>query len=234
MRSILIDWLIDIHRKFKITEPAIYLAIQIIDKILEKIPVAKHRFQLLGITALFIASKYEDIYPPALSDFAFVCADAYTEEDILLMEANILKELKFSLMFVSPFNLLEPYFEESKFFLFNISLENIPMKARCLIQYLQNLVLISDKMVKFSSSEKSAASIFLASKVLDFDFGPLDKISFDFGLERKSSIVKKCAKEMVLLLSRETKSRLSACKRKFKHEKYMGVSKIQISLKREN
>lgn len=114
MRAILIDWLIDIHRKFKVSEKALYLTVHIIDKILEKIPVAKHRFQLLGITALFIASKYEDIYPPALADFSFVCAEAYSDEDILLMEANILKELNFGLMYVSPFNLLEGYFKESK------------------------------------------------------------------------------------------------------------------------
>lgn len=114
MRAILVDWLIDIHRKFRISEQALYLSVQIIDKILQKIPVAKHRFQLLGITALFIASKYEDIYPPALSDFSFVCADAYSDKDILLMEANILKEIDFNLIFVSPYNLLEAYFVESK------------------------------------------------------------------------------------------------------------------------
>ena len=114
MRAILVDWLIDVHKKFKLRPQTLFMCCSLIDRILEIVSVAKHRFQLLGITALFIASKYEEIYPPTLSDFSFVCADAYKEKDILVMEANILKALDFNLVYTSPFCLLESYSFESK------------------------------------------------------------------------------------------------------------------------
>ena len=114
MRGILIDWLVDVHKKFKLRMQTLFMSVNIIDRVLEKISVAKHRFQLLGITALFIASKYEEIYPPYLSDFVFVCADAYNQQDILLMEAKIMEVLNFNLVFTSAFNLISAYSEESK------------------------------------------------------------------------------------------------------------------------
>lgn len=89
-------------------------------------------------------------------------------------------------------------------------------------------------MVSYSPSEKSAASIFLSQKILNKENLKIEEIAGDFGLEGKIPIIKKCAKEMVILLSKESKNRLTACKRKFKQEKYMSVSKIQICFKKDN
>lgn len=101
MRGILIDWIIDVHKKFKLVVETLFLAVNLIDRVCQMIKIAKHRFQLLGITCLFIASKYEDIYPPYLSDFAFVCADAYSDNDILKMEAEVLRLLDFNIVHTS-------------------------------------------------------------------------------------------------------------------------------------
>lgn len=114
MRGILIDWIVDVHRKFKLKTETLFLAVSLIDRICALTPIAKHRFQLLGITGLFVASKYEEIYPPYLSDFAFVCAEAYSESDILSMEAEILRLLDFSLVGTSTLVLVESYVAESK------------------------------------------------------------------------------------------------------------------------
>jgi hypothetical protein len=114
MRGILIDWIVDVHKKFKLKMETLFLAVNLIDRICILTPIAKHRFQLLGITGLFVASKYEEIYPPYLSDFAFVCAEAYTESDILNMEAEILKLLDFSIVHTSTLILIESYGVESK------------------------------------------------------------------------------------------------------------------------
>jgi cyclin B len=74
MRLILVDWLVDVHRKFKLRSTTLFMAINILDRYMqitsESIP--KSKFQLLGITSLFIASKYEEIYPPGLGDFVYV------------------------------------------------------------------------------------------------------------------------------------------------------------------
>lgn len=60
-------------------------------------PVPKKQLQLVGVTAMFLASKYEEMYPPEISDFAYVTDRAYTTAQIREMEMTILRVLKFRL-----------------------------------------------------------------------------------------------------------------------------------------
>lgn len=60
-------------------------------------PVPKKQLQLVGVTAMFLASKYEEMYPPEISDFAYVTDRAYTTAQIRDMEMTILRVLKFQL-----------------------------------------------------------------------------------------------------------------------------------------
>lgn len=59
-------------------------------------PVPKKQLQLVGVTAMFIASKYEEMYPPEIADFAFVTDRAYTTSQIREMEMKILRVLDFN------------------------------------------------------------------------------------------------------------------------------------------
>jgi hypothetical protein len=62
-----------------------------------------------------MASKYEEIYPPPLSEYTYVCADAYVDQNLKDMEGDILNQLKFELVFTSSWELWEMYCIESKF-----------------------------------------------------------------------------------------------------------------------
>jgi hypothetical protein len=84
MRSILVDWLVDVHKKFKLVPETLYLAINLIDRYLERQEVSRPRLQLVGVTSLLIASKYEDIYPPKLRNLVYVCDGAYTHTDVCI------------------------------------------------------------------------------------------------------------------------------------------------------
>ena len=64
MRAILIDWLVQVHLKFKLLPETLFMTVSLIDKYLEKCQVDRENLQLVGISALFISSKYEEIYPP--------------------------------------------------------------------------------------------------------------------------------------------------------------------------
>ena len=97
MRSILIDWLIVVHLKFKMRDETLFLAVQILDRFLEKQKVARNKLQLVGVTALWLAAKYEEIYPPELRDFVYICDNAYTRNQIEQMEALVLNRLEFRL-----------------------------------------------------------------------------------------------------------------------------------------
>lgn len=97
MRAILIDWLIEVHLKFKLRHETLFLTVNILDRFLAVQKVARQRLQLVGVTALMLAAKYEEIYPPEVRDYVYICDNAYTREQIVQMEQLILSKLSFRL-----------------------------------------------------------------------------------------------------------------------------------------
>jgi G2/mitotic-specific cyclin-B, other len=90
MRSILIDWLVEVHLKFKLVPESLYLTVNLIDRYLEREQVHRSKLQLVGVTAMLIACKYEEIYPPIVKDFVYITDNAYTKEEILEQERIML------------------------------------------------------------------------------------------------------------------------------------------------
>lgn len=80
MRAILVDWLVEVHLKFKLYPETLYLTINLIDRYLEKEEVLRQDLQLVGVTAMLIASKYEEIYAPEVRDFVYITDKAYSKE----------------------------------------------------------------------------------------------------------------------------------------------------------
>lgn len=98
MRAILLDWLMEVCEVYKLHRETFYLAQDFFDRFMStEQDVLKTRLQLIGISALFIAAKLEEIYPPKLVQFAYVTDGACTDDDILQMELIILKSLGWSL-----------------------------------------------------------------------------------------------------------------------------------------
>ena len=89
MRAILIDWLVDVNVKFKLVPECLFMTWNVIDRYLTIKQVTRHKLQLVGVAALLIACKYEEIYPPPLKEFVAICDKAYTREQILEEEAVI-------------------------------------------------------------------------------------------------------------------------------------------------
>lgn len=109
MRQILIDWLLDVHKRFRLVPETIHITVNIIDRYLMKRQVTRDQLQLLGVTALHIAGQYEEIGPPSLSDLVYTTDSAYTAPDILRMQTSILSELEFSFTFPTALSFLETY-----------------------------------------------------------------------------------------------------------------------------
>jgi len=98
MRTILLDWLIEVCEVYRLHRETFYLSADFFDRYMSrKIDVPKTKLQLIGVTCLFIASKIEEIYPPKLQEFAYVTDGACAEEDILKMELVVLKQMNWSL-----------------------------------------------------------------------------------------------------------------------------------------
>lgn len=98
MRSVLIDWINEVHFQFKLLSETYFMAIGLIDRYLQlDREVARRDLQLVGATALFVAAKYEELYPPVLADFVYITDNTYTEAQVIEMEKRMLGTLKFEL-----------------------------------------------------------------------------------------------------------------------------------------
>lgn len=109
MRGILVDWIIEVHLKFKLLPETLFLTVSLIDRYLEKTQIMRTKLQLVAVSAMLIASKYEEIYAPEVRDFVFITDNAYTKEEILAMEMSILTSLQFSITTPSAFRFLERF-----------------------------------------------------------------------------------------------------------------------------
>eukprot|EP00171_Calliarthron_tuberculosum_P018334 IDg18334t1 len=107
MRAILIDWLVDVHAKFRLRAEVLHLAVCLVDRYLSVAQTRRARLQLVGVSAMLIASKYEEICAPEVSEFVAVTDSAYARAEILAMEAAILNALGFRLDAPSALRLLQ-------------------------------------------------------------------------------------------------------------------------------
>lgn len=215
MRAILMDWLVDVSMKFKLRPTTLLSAANLIDRYLSRRSIKRQNLQLLGIACLMIISKFEEIYPPLVEKYVTVCANAYTRQEILNMEAEILDALGFGLTQTSSYSFLT---------LFNqrLSLEDKPF---AFVHYILETSLLEYSMLKYSNLTLACGAIFLTNKIFKCGDWTNDLLTMS-KLEEKE--VKKCAKELYLVMLKADKCSLDAIKRKFSMEKYHEVSKYKI------
>ena len=97
MRAMLIDWIIDVHFKFKLKADTLFLTVWLIDKYLSLKKVKRSKLQLIGVTCMLIACKYEEIYSPEVFDFVYITENSYEKKDIINLELEILVLLEFNI-----------------------------------------------------------------------------------------------------------------------------------------
>lgn len=97
MRAVLVDWLVEVADDFKLTTETLYLAVAYVDRFLSRRVIAREELQLLGITCLLVAAKYEEINPPPVERFAYVTDSACSADDIVTVEAEVARALDFKL-----------------------------------------------------------------------------------------------------------------------------------------
>lgn len=134
MRSILLDWLIEVCEVYRLHRETFYLAIDFIDRYLTITSnTQKQQLQLIGISALFIAAKLEEIYPPKLAEFAYVTDGACTENEILDQELVMIKALNWDLSPITTNSWLNVFLQL-------VNMENIDEKEQNFVfpQYSQH------------------------------------------------------------------------------------------------
>ena len=157
MRGILVDWLIEVHTRFHLLPETLFLAVNIIDRFLSTKVVQLDRLQLVGVTAMFIASKYEEVLSPHVANFRHVADDGFTEEEILSAERYVLSALDYDLSYPNPMNFLRRISKA----------DNYDIQTRTLGKYLMEISLLDHRFMNYLPSHVAAASMYLARTILE-------------------------------------------------------------------
>jgi len=217
MRGILMDWLVAVQQKYKLKAETLFLAVNLIDRYLTLKATARRNLQLVGVTALLIAAKFEEIHPPHVSDMVTVTDKAYTRQDIINMEVTMLGALDFKICKPTPMQFFERYQR----------VNGCTEIQRDLAQYLLELTLVDYSMIKYSPSHLAAAAVLLSSKLMRRQPSwPAAAVKDSHFTEQ---MLKECAKEMCPLLENAEHSSLQAVRKKFSQSKYHAVAKLSFS-----
>ncbi|KAJ9157772.1 G2/mitotic-specific cyclin-B [Pleurostoma richardsiae] len=156
-RGILIDWLIEVHTRFHLLPETLFLAVNVIDRFLSEKVVQLDRLQLVGVTAMFIASKYEEVLSPHVANFRHVADDGFSESEILSAERFILSTLNYDLSYPNPMNFLRRISKA----------DNYDIQSRTIGKYLMEISLLDHRFMAYRPSHVAAAAMYLARLILD-------------------------------------------------------------------
>lgn len=155
MRSRLVDWIIAVHHQFKLLPETLYLTIALMDRFFEREVVSKDKIQLCGVTAFFIASKYEEIYPPEVREFLSIC-ESCNKQDLLKMEISFLRSLKFDLSNPLPLHFLRRFSKAA----------HADSRIHTMAKYLMELSLIDYDCSQWKPSLLAATALYLTLQLI--------------------------------------------------------------------
>ncbi|KAI9489658.1 cyclin-like protein [Zychaea mexicana] len=156
MRGVLIDWVIEIHYLFQLLPETLFLAVNIIDRFLSKRVVALSKLQLVGIAALFIATKFEEVSSPRLKDFIWMTDQSLKEEELMKAERFVAQVLDFKLTYANPLNFLR---RASK-------TDDYDVHSRMLAKYFMEISCVDHRFIPIPPSKVAAASLWLSQRIL--------------------------------------------------------------------
>lgn len=162
MRGILVDWLLEVHTRFRLLPETLFLTVNIIDRFLSCKVVQLDRLQLVGVTAMFIASKYEEVLSPHVQNFVHVADDGFKDVEILSAERFILQSLNYDLSYPNPMNFLRRISKA----------DNYDIQTRTLGKYLLEIGCLDHRFLEHPPSLIAAAAMYLSR--LCMDRGPWD------------------------------------------------------------
>uniref|UniRef100_A0A5B7AQ84 Putative G2/mitotic-specific cyclin C13-1-like n=1 Tax=Davidia involucrata TaxID=16924 RepID=A0A5B7AQ84_DAVIN len=220
MRGVLVDWLVEVAEEYKLLSDTLYLTISYIDRFLSMNVINRQRLQLLGVSSMLIASKYEEISPPHVEDFCYITDNTYTKEEVVKMEANLLKSLKFEMGNPTIKTFLRRFTRVAQ-----EDYKTPNLQLEFLGYYLAELSLLDHGCVKFLPSLVAASVMFLSRFTIRPKFHP-----WSSALQNYSGYKPADLKECVLIihdlqLSRRGSS-LVAVREKYKQHKFKCVSTL--------
>ena len=214
MRAILIDWLIEVHYRYKLKSETLYQTVWIIDTYLSMFPIVRARLQLLGIASLLISCKSQEIYYPQLNELIDITDGAYVKDELITFETHILKVLSFNI--VAPtsndfYNIIAKSF-------------NFDNRQYYLGKYFLESSLIDYQMIRYPSSVVAVSCAYIVMKFFGIS-NYKNLYSTDVINEScPQKIIKECAREVCFLVKNLSQSTLKAVKDKYSLPQFLNVA----------
>eukprot|EP00040_Diaphanoeca_grandis_P003861 m.26176 g.26176 ORF g.26176 m.26176 type:complete len:387 (-) comp15296_c0_seq2:466-1626(-) len=214
MRSILVDWLVEVSQEYRLDAQTLFIAVSYIDRFLSEMSVQRGKLQLVGVTAMLLASKYEEIYPPAVDEFVYITDNTYSREQILKMEHLILKVLKFDMGGVTAYSFFQRF----------IKMAQADDNVKYLTMYLMELTLQDgERFLKYTPSIVAASALAVAQYTVGQPCWP-DSMFQQSGFSTDD--IKESSSEIFYAFVNAARNPQQAVREKYSHSKFLAVSSI--------
>ncbi|SSD60856.1 uncharacterized protein SCODWIG_02617 [Saccharomycodes ludwigii] len=157
LRAVLVDWLIQVHQSFKLFPETLFLAINIMDRFMSLKKISLSKLQLVAITSLFIAAKFEEVVLPKIKKYSYMTDDAYDEGNIRDAEMYILQTLQFDLAYPNPLNFLRRISKA----------DGYDFKCRTVAKFFLEYSICCSKFISAKPSRLSCMAMFCARSVFN-------------------------------------------------------------------
>ncbi|CAN6482445.1 unnamed protein product [Victoria cruziana] len=231
MRSILVDWLIDVAvEEFNLLSETVHLTIAYIDRFLSSNALYRQKLQLLGVSCMLVASKFEEIHAPHIEDFCYITDQSYTGEEVVQMESKILKFLNFEMCtptiktFLSRF-IMAAEKKNEMCSLDKSGLMTPDLSLEYLCNFLAELSLLEYRCLEFLPTQIAASIVFVARLTLSPKTNPWSKhLQNQTGY--KVSELRDCIQVLHDLHLKSKSCPLTSVMEKYKQEKFKSVSTL--------
>lgn len=215
MRAVLINWLIEVHYRFGLMPETLYLTTNLLDRYLSVQLISRSNYQLVGATAMLLASKYEEIWAPEISDFLDILENKFERKHVLVMEKEMLNKLKFRLTIPTPYVFIVRFLKAASS---DEEMEN-------LVFFLMELSLMQYVMMKFPPSMLAAAAVYTAQCTLQKT--PVWNHVLKSHTGYSEVDLKECTRLMVAFHQSSEESKLNVVFKKYSMPQYNSVALIK-------
>jgi len=204
--------------RYHMLPETLWIAINLVDRFLSKRIVSLVKLQLVGVTAMFIAAKYEEILAPSVDEFVFLTENGYTREEILKGESIILTTVDFRVSeYCSPYSWMRKISKA----------DDYEIQTRTLAKFLTELTLLDHRFLAVKPSLVAAVGMYSARRMLGGDWN--EAFIFHSGFTEEE--VLPGHRLIVDKLAEENIERTSVCK-KYAHKKFLKASTFAVEWSR--
>jgi len=225
MRTLLVDWLVQVAQEFNLLQETLYLSVATLDRFLQKNAnkYDKSKLQLIGVSSMFIACKYEEMYAPEIGDFTHISDNDCSESSIKKMEIKILESLGFDLSRPLALHFLRR----------NSKAGGVDVMIHTLAKYAMELTLVQYHTMHYTPSKLAAAALALSMKILGEEDKPFEELwtptlehYTSYSFEQIRQYVVDLAALMWDTTEAPRNAKFMTVRKKYEDKKFMKIAKL--------